>query len=323
MRFLQARLQTTLWSLVSTMVVSRLPAPAGHKRRNAILAEQCLVRHLPFQEVGQKWRDTVSKLLALLNGDWRQKRLIHHCSPECFCTSEDDSKLAVYSVLMEAGAVLGSDTWVPSINRWGATTQTAGLVAFFILCHQILPQCFSDTFKDLRKNDAGAAEGGDENPHRAIIRSKAWRSRCISLDMGRLRHIYVSAFVSVPIDSLMSSLQYLDSVGKCLLDNVWPVGSPIIMCQQRLTKMVAEPKASGSELLYLLDHFCDEKTQEEAVNMALNTAGLFGRRSFRDYHTPMYQTSRGIRPSPHVFHRWPMPCARMVSPPAQEHCPSG
>eukprot|EP00959_Pyramimonas_sp_CCMP1952_P130126 2720861-Pyramimonas_sp.AAC.1 len=65
-------------------------------------------------------------------------------------------------------------------------------------------------------------------------RSKAWRSRYIFEDPRRLQFIQISAFVAVPLDTLLGTLQHSDAVGKSLVDCAWPPTSPVWACQQSI-----------------------------------------------------------------------------------------
>ena len=142
----------------------------------------------------------LDKLLAVVNGDWRLPTIVHHCVPGCCsCRSEEESKELVFAVFVEAGACLGSDVNLPSVNRWGTCTSAAGKVGLFSVCHQVLPKILVKSFQHWRRCDPGE----DANEHRALIRSKTWRSKCIGSDEGRLRHLTMAASVTTPMDTLL------------------------------------------------------------------------------------------------------------------------
>ncbi len=239
----QARLQTALWRLVSAAKVTRLPVPQGIAERNQSIAWSLMARHIPFEDVSDSLEQKIAKFLLYLNGDWSLGNVMHHCSPEtCACISEDDAKEKIFAVLLEVGALLGSDCNLPSPNRWGTCTKSAGRFALFVLCHNILPRCVGETFASWKKCEIPVnPDAQQESEFRAYNRSKAWRTKCVCSNPSRFEFIVSVAFASIPLDRLLATLQHLDSAGKCLLDCAFTPLSPVSLCQQQLMSLIGDP----------------------------------------------------------------------------------
>lgn len=249
----QNKLQRVLWELVSEMEVVAPPPDPTTLAHHRLVVSQTLCRTMDVTSgrlidgevvfsspAHVEKRNRVEKLLAFLNGVWRSDSLIHHCvRGMCCCKSEDEAKANTCAALVENGATPGSDTNLPSSNRWGSCTATAAGVAAFSMCHAFLPLCLVKAFPDWTFMLSRANDGADE--HRVMIRKKAWRA-CHVLDTERRKcRICLAAAVSIPIDALMARLQYFDERGDTLLDIVEDSTSPLVLCGRSLAAMLQGP----------------------------------------------------------------------------------
>ncbi len=263
----QARLQRVLWDVVEGMEISFMPPDPDCLARNKLIASRTLCRRIDVttgalvdgatifsMPAHDEKRARVDKLLMMLNGDWTQDRLRHHCVPGvCCCSSEDETRSNTFAALLENGATLGTDSNLPSKNRWGTTTATAAEVAAFVMCHAVLPQILRRAFPYSAIAAAPlAADADEEEAHRERIRSKARRACCVTKEPLRRCQVSLVAWVTSPIDELFAKMQYLDERGNALLDLVRS-GGPLTVCQQKATAML-QPQ---SELHPFMSHFKD------------------------------------------------------------------
>ena len=166
----QATLQATLRDKLEHLQVLHSPADPATVQRNRSMAEKLLCRaeHSDLDRL----QDKLDALMRIFNGDWRCEYPIHHCEPGvCTCENAAASKQLAFASLLECGALLGTDVQIPSINRWGTVTRSAGLVALFSILHNVLPASVATAFHNWR-NCLPRADGEEEDDYRAISRSK-------------------------------------------------------------------------------------------------------------------------------------------------------
>ena len=124
----------------------------------------------------------------------------HHCVPGlCSCESPDYARSKTFTALLENYFTLGGSSSMPSKSRWGACTSWAGDITAGIMCHNILPRCFSKAFPYKPNDHVAQADGAaDDDDYRAYARGKVKRSACVRNDKTRLQLISLAAYLDGP-----------------------------------------------------------------------------------------------------------------------------
>ena len=133
-----------------------------------------------FQWLPEREREVVEDLLHYANAHWRRPSIGHHCCAGCRCGGDiDGARKAMFSVLLRAGAVLGSDVRLPSAKDWGTCTGMAAQEVIFILLHNVLPRAVWTVFATWSLAGADVAEpgNGQDDDYRQYIRSKTGRTK--------------------------------------------------------------------------------------------------------------------------------------------------
>ena len=91
---------------------------------------------------GQRLAQKIKWLLTIFNGNWRSKRLVHHCSILCDCGCSDPQEVRFRAVAIYTGFVLGSRPPIPALSKWCKCGLTARWFLFGCGVHHLLQTGF-------------------------------------------------------------------------------------------------------------------------------------------------------------------------------------
>ena len=163
----------------------REPDPAWGRHQASILNNtlQREAEHVRARSGGlgpphnsQHLQDLVQKL-RILNGDPRIPFPQHYCSG-C-CTSREDCVHKIVAAIVESGMLCNNGTGLPAKARWGSMTISISKQVCGIMTHGILPQAIRLAFNKWEAGDPGEEE---DDEHRALVRGKAHRAKCVLSD---------------------------------------------------------------------------------------------------------------------------------------------
>ena len=124
------------------------------------------------------------------------------------------------------------DVDTPSIDDWGSCGQACGKTSAGILVHGILQQCVEVALPNwgtmLPPNNRGGAGNVDSiGIQRMRIQKKAWRSKSFLSDGPKKLRCLLLCWLAIAVESLMFTLDHLDSGTKGLFDAVLD-GTPLL-----------------------------------------------------------------------------------------------
>jgi hypothetical protein len=93
--------------------------------------------------------DAASKLLLMLNGDWKSQRLVHHCFACDVCRGDiATTREHVFAALLACDVLSVRCIRTPSQKDWGSCSEHCSKQCLGILCHGVLPQAMVVAFPD-------------------------------------------------------------------------------------------------------------------------------------------------------------------------------
>jgi len=134
----------------------------------------------------------------------------------------------VFTVMCSMGLMPGLDGHVPHTGRWGSVSEHNARQSAGHMVHGTLPTVYVLTYTSWEDGD------DEDDDHRAKVRKKAWRCRCVLRDPEKTATATMITWIGQPVDTLWHQLQYLDEEGSALAV-VLSDDSPFESCMLRIT----------------------------------------------------------------------------------------
>jgi len=193
----------------------------------------------------------IEKLQAMITGDPRANRLVHH---EIGCCGgmrkTEDIKRNVYSALVESGLMQGLDAGNPSAARWGTTTKSMASQAAGNMICSVLPRAVTRSFVHFEDGDLDDAEANDD--FRRYVKGKVWRTTRYLAEVENIKEDACISFCSEPLDHLLRRLEYMDEHKNAALDLMKSSTNPFHATCLKFAARLTEPLEDGdlSALIY-------------------------------------------------------------------------
>ncbi len=128
--------------------------------------------------------------------------MIHHCNG-C-CTSIEQTRKEVYACILNSGLLLGDDTDMPRLDRWGSSTRTVAKVCGGMMFHGILQRVGKKAFPSWASGAKPEAPDPDDQgsveDYRRMCRSKVWRMGKVLQDPKREVQFIVLSWTAEALD---------------------------------------------------------------------------------------------------------------------------